>query len=198
MLASSPAIRPTTSRVIRSMATCSSLTPPFLFYQYRDGSGSEGERRSELPLHADLGTNPRRAVPRLAHDRQGAGSIVDLIDPDPQHPDRFLHLARNPNGLTIEAARIIEQLRDRLRPWTRRQEHQAYRGEGSHGESWPEPARASRFAKIATSTRRLACRPASVSLEPTGSVSPRPRVAIRVPLTPCDIRYVAAELARRS
>ena len=48
--------------------------------------------------------------------------------------------------------------------------------------------RASLLAKIATSIRRLAARPPSVSLLATGSVSPSPRVAMRPPLTPWEVR----------
>lgn len=48
--------------------------------------------------------------------------------------------------------------------------------------------RASLLAKIATSIRRLAARPPSVSLLATGSVSPSPRVAMRAPFTPCEMR----------
>ena len=56
------------------------------------------------------------------------------------------------------------------------------------GPGFAAAARAASLAKMATSTRRLVCRPASVSLEATGSVSPRPRAVMRAALTPWDIR----------
>src|SRR5439155_4845027 len=48
------------------------------------------------------------------------------------------------------------------------------------------------------STRRLSCRPAGVSLEATGWLSPKPRAVIDDGVTPCWIRKSRTALARSS
>src|SRR5262245_44710101 len=49
-----------------------------------------------------------------------------------------------------------------------------------------------------SSTRRFCCRPAAVSLDATGEVSPKPLAVIEAEETPCPTRNSETEEARRS
>src|ERR1041385_8758142 len=144
-----------------------------LLDERRQALGSKRERRAEGSFHSDLGASARGTAAPLEDHCQRAGTIIHLVRAVAQGAHRFFHRSRNPDGLSLVVRGIIEEPADRSCARAGDEQQQAEARECSHGVPvFPALVRKSLLAKIATSTRRLACRPASVSLLATGSVSP--------------------------
>src|SRR5262245_55649542 len=95
-----------TSFIPRALRSLGRVAPPL---HDRGGRGrGHRERGAELALHAHVGARARRAV-LLGHDRDLPGAVVHLVGPVAEDAERARHLARDANGLLVEAGRVVEQ-----------------------------------------------------------------------------------------
>src|SRR6185437_8410035 len=106
-----------------------------LLDQYRRSLSSERVRGAKRPLHSHFGPLPRYSSP-LTHDRQRSGPVIDLVGPETQGSHRTSNLTRDPDGLTVEATRIVEQRLDRRGSLTTEDKKRRRREDQAVHRSW--------------------------------------------------------------
>jgi hypothetical protein len=171
--------------------------PDAVPYVVRIDHGNEtiwiGTGAADVVLHFDPRTE-RFTV----YELPSKGALVRHLSIDPRTHHVWAAYGASP-GIPARVARITPRVAGSDRATQRR-------GSSCEPSRFPLPAsrsascyspvaarrrassRAAAFAKIATSTRRFCCRPASLVFSATGSLSPRPYVFRRLAFTPSDAR----------